>query len=95
VVLVVAGCGSADTFSGAPNSSTSTVARVIVAPLDAPALDEVVAAADIMGLQLIREGGEATTVTSPASLQVALSMAAEGAEGQTLNELDGLLGASG
>ncbi|MGB7425502.1 MAG: serpin family protein, partial [Ornithinimicrobium sp.] len=53
------------------------------------------AAADVMGLDLIAEGGDETTVTSPASLQVALSMAAEGAEGQTLKELETLLGASG
>lgn len=95
VVLVVAGCGSTATVGGAPTSLTSDASRVSMALLDAPALGEVVAAADEMGLDLVREGGEATTVTSPASLQVALSMAAEGAEGQTLKELETLLGASG
>ncbi|QFG70121.1 serpin family protein [Ornithinimicrobium pratense] len=48
-----------------------------------------------MGLELINLQPEVTTVTSPASLQVALSMAAEGAEGQTLSELEALIGATG
>ncbi len=95
LIFIAAGCGATETEGGGPSSLGSDAARVSVAPADATALGDVVAAADVMGLDLIRAGGGATTVTSPASLQVALSMAAEGAEGQTLMELEALLGASG
>lgn len=66
-----------------------------VHPAAARSLEDVVAAAEVMGLDLIAGAGDITTVTSPASLQVALSMAAEGAEGPTLAELEMLIGASG
>lgn len=69
--------------------------RRVVSTQDAEATEDVVAAADRMGLELITLDPEATTVTSPASLQVALSMAAEGAENQTLAELEALIGAAG
>lgn len=69
--------------------------RVSLDPSEAEALSDVVSAADAMGLDLIAGAGDVTTVTSPAGLQVALSMAAEGAEGQTLEELETLIGASG
>lgn len=62
---------------------------------EAVALPDLVAAADAVALELLAMAGDVTTVTSPASLQVALSMAAEGAEGQTLAELESLIGASG
>lgn len=70
-------------------------ARVTVALADAGAAADVVAAADAMGLELIAQTPGETIVTSPASLQVALSMAAEGAQGQTLAEIEALLGAAG
>ncbi len=54
-----------------------------------------VQAGDQLGLDLIRAGGPDNVVTSPASAQLALSMAAEGADGQTLAELEALLGAQG
>jgi len=95
VALFASACGQATTPAGSVDSTGTDVARVSLDTSDAPALADVVAAADVMGLDLIREGGDETTVTSPASLQVALSMAAEGAEGQTLKELETLLGASG
>lgn len=66
-----------------------------VEPAAAAAVDDVVAAAESLGLDLIARGGDHTTVISPASLQVALSMAAEGAQGQTLRELESLVGAAG
>lgn len=92
LTLVLAACGG--------SSAQVTVvgggqARVAVDPADAVALPELVAAADALGLDLLAEAGDETTVTSPASLQVTLSMAAEGAEGQTLAELEALVGASG
>jgi serpin B len=70
-------------------------ARTVVDPAEAGALPDLVAAADALALELLAEAGDETTVTSPASLQVTLSMAAEGAERQTLAELEELVGASG
>src|SRR5690606_27344962 len=71
------------------------LARTVVEPADAGALPDLVAAADALALDLLTEAGDETTVTSPASLQVTLSMAAEGAVGPTLAELEELVGASG
>lgn len=82
-----------DAATGRLPVSQATHAPVTLA--DASALPAVVAAADVMGLELIGTVPTQTTVTSPASLQVALSMAAEGAEGQTLVELEEVIGAEG
>lgn len=95
VALFASACGESTPPADSVATATTDVARVKLDVSDAPALADVVAAADVMGLDLITAGGDAATVTSPASLQVALSMAAEGAEGQTLEELETLLGASG
>jgi serpin B len=88
--LVLAACGQQ-----APAQLSSDEERVVVSSDAATALPDLVAAADVLALQLIAGAGEVTTVTSPASLQLALSMASEGAEGQTLAELESLVGASG
>src|SRR5690606_20258197 len=92
LTLVLAACGRSSAqvpvVGGGPD-------RDAVDPADAAALPDLVAAADALGLDLLAEAGDETTVTSPASLQVTLSMAAEGAEGQTLAELEALVGASG
>lgn len=90
-LLALAACGT--TPSTTPLGSD--VERVTVDPSGSVALPDLVAAADAMGLDLIRAAGEVTAVTSPASLQVALSMAAEGAEGRTLAELESVIGAAG
>lgn len=100
-LLVLTACGQQtappEETEPAGNLPVSSVGRQVVnlQDADAGATDDVVAAADRMGLDLISLTPEVTTVTSPASLQVALSMAAEGAEGQTLAELEALLGATG
>ncbi|SOC54872.1 serpin family protein [Ornithinimicrobium cerasi] len=90
-VLAATACGA----QPAPTQLSSDQARVVVDPSEAVALPRLVAAADAMALDLVAAAGDVTTVTSPASLQVALSMAAEGAEGQTLSELESLIGATG
>lgn len=105
MVLVLAACGDQPAPAGttatgdqpAPAGTTlrSDEARVSADPDEAVALPDLVAAADLMGLELLAGAGEETTVTSPASLQVTLSMAAEGAEGQTLAELESAVGATG
>ncbi|WP_431473717.1 serpin family protein [Ornithinimicrobium sp. W1665] len=91
--LVLVACGTRAAPEGSPLDSDEV--RVTVDPADATALADVVAAADVVGLELLAGAGGRTTVTSPASLQVALSMAAEGAEGPTLAELEEVLGAAG
>ncbi len=93
LALALAACGLQSGATGTPLVSDQT--RVSVDPGEAVALGDVVAAADVMGLDLIVGAGDVNTVTSPASLQVALSMAAEGAEGQTLTEVEALIGAAG
>lgn len=93
VVLTLTACGEQPAPGGTRLSSNEV--RVSVDPAEAVALPDMVAAADVMGLDLIVGAGDVTTVTSPASLQVVLSMAAEGAEGQTLIELESLIGATG
>lgn len=91
--LALVACGDGAGPEGMPLGSDEV--RVTVDPDDATALGDVVAAADVVGLELLAGAEEDTTVTSPASLQVALSMAAEGAEGRTLAELEEVLGAQG
>lgn len=98
-LLVLTACGqqAAPSQESAPAGTlpVSQQDRRALSVQDAEAIEDLIAAADGMGLELINLEPEATTVTSPASLQVALSMAAEGAEGQTLSELEALIGASG
>lgn len=89
----LAACG--DRPPPAAAQLTSDVDRETVSPSDAVALPDLVAAADALGLQMLALGGAETTVTSPASLQVTLSMLAEGADGATLAELETLVGAAG
>lgn len=91
VVLAVAACNGPP----APKQLESAEERVVVDPAQAGALPDLVAAADALALDLIVGAGDVTTVTSPSSLQVTLSMASEGAEGPTLAELESLIGASG
>ncbi|WP_202619069.1 serpin family protein [Ornithinimicrobium cavernae] len=100
VVMTLTSCGPqardvppGDTATGTLPASQVVRAEVMLA--EARAVADVVDAADVLGLDLINEGAGTTTVTSPASLQVALSMAAEGAEGQTLAELEAIIGAEG
>lgn len=93
VAVGVSACGGQP--AAAPTQLVSAEQRVHIDPAEAAALPELVAAADALGLALVGAAGDVTTVTSPASLQVTLSMAAEGAEGQTLAELEALIGARG
>lgn len=93
VLLALVGCGQQPAPTG--TALPSDQARVSVDLDQAAAVEDVVAAADVLGLELVVGAGDVTTVTSPASLQVALSMAAEGARGRTLTELEALVGATG
>lgn len=100
MLLVLVACGQQQPDPPGRTAAVSTLpasdqARVPVALVEAGAAADVVAAADVIGLDLIAEVPEQTTVSSPASLQVALSMAAEGAEGETLAELETIIGAAG
>lgn len=97
VLVGLTACGQDPSDSAAPEPTalTSDVERIEVALADAAAAPEVVTRADALGLQLINEAPDETTVTSPAGLQVILSMSAEGADGQTLTELEAAIGASG
>lgn len=100
VAVALAACGqqSLDAPPGDAATGTLPVSRADQAQVtlsDASAVPAVVAAADVIGLELIAAAPTQTTVTSPVSLQIALSMAAEGAEGQTLVELEALIGAEG
>lgn len=91
-VLALTACGPS-----APEETplSSEVQRVRVELSSAAAVPDLIAAADALGLDLLALAGDETTVTSPAGLQVTLSMAAEGAEGPTLDELEALVGATG
>src|SRR5690606_22375768 len=80
VLVPVAACGGVTVPT--PTPLGSEVERLRVEPAEAGALPDLVAAADALGLELVAAGGDGTTVTSPASLQLVLSMAAEGAQGQ-------------
>ncbi|WP_202865391.1 serpin family protein [Ornithinimicrobium sufpigmenti] len=93
LALPVTACG--DHAVPAPVQLDSAEARDRVDPAEAVALADLVTAADSLGLTLLDAADDVTTVTSPASLQVTLSMAAEGADGETLAELEVLIGASG
>ena len=99
-LLALTGCGQQVASPGeealpAGSLPVSEQARRAVSLQDAVATEDLVAAANAMGLEMIDLEPRMTTVTSPASLQVALSMAAEGAQGQTLSELEALIGATG
>ena len=99
-LLGLTGCGQQVAPPGDEAMATGTLPvseqdRRAVSIQDAEATEDLVAAANAMGLEMINLEPGVTTVTSPASLQVALSMAAEGAQGQTLSELEALIGATG
>ena len=74
----------------------SDVPREHVAVVDAAAVPDVVAATTELGAGLLAgTTPRQNAVISPASIAVVLSMLAEGADGASARELDGLLGASG
>lgn len=66
-----------------------------VAQTDTESVADVVAATRNIGLQVLAAEPDATGVISPSSLVVALSMLADGASGETLAELENVLGAAG
>jgi serine protease inhibitor len=75
----------------------SDAARLVVAPADAPASADAVAATEDLGLLALRASAEPAenALVSPASLSFALALLAEGANGETAASLDAALGASG
>lgn len=90
---LLASCGQ---FTPEVTETRADVEHIRVAAADAHGLDDVRAATDRLGLEVLGhadDGGNA--VISPAGAVIALSMVAEGAEGQTADELDALLGAGG
>lgn len=67
----------------------------VVSVADAPAVGDVVAATDALGLGILASSDAENVVASPASAVLALGMLAEGARGDTADALDIALGASG
>ena len=61
----------------------------------AEALASVVAATRLAGVQMLTDADGENAIVSPSSLLMALSMLAEGAEGETLTELEHVIGAVG
>ncbi|KAE8762567.1 serpin family protein [Georgenia thermotolerans] len=91
-LLAVATCGG----PGEGVMLRSDVPRQHVAVVDAAAVPDVVAATTELGAGLLAgTTPRQNAVVSPASVAVVLSMLAEGADGASARELDGLLGASG
>ena len=62
---------------------------------DATAYQNIVEATRVAGVELFRQSSGANAVVSPSSFMVALSMLADGAKGETLKELENLIGAKG
>jgi serine protease inhibitor len=75
----------------------SDAEHLVIAPADAPASADAVAATEDLGLLALRATGEpeSNALVSPASLTFALALLAEGARGETAASLDAALGASG
>lgn len=103
VVLVLAACADEAPPEHGPGSERTEhgvhVGAAEYQPTtlaDAGATEDVVAAADGLGLAMVRsaEPGE-NLVSSPASAIFALTMLTEGARGSTLTQLEELLGAEG
>lgn len=98
--LTVGACAASPTT--APVQLSSEVVRGHIDPDEAKAVPDLASAADalaldllVLALDLLVGAGDETTVTSPASLQVTLSMVAESADEQTLSQLEALIGATG
>jgi serine protease inhibitor len=66
-----------------------------LAETDAVALASVVKATRAAGVAMIKDSPGENVIVSPSSFVVALSMLSEGAKGQTLTELESVIGASG
>jgi serine protease inhibitor len=94
ILMPLAACASADPQAGFESAAGVTLRTVT---LDgARALPSVVDATRRLGAAMLADAPSGVNVvTSPASLEVALGMLAEGARGRTLAELDAVLGASG
>lgn len=100
VVGLVAAAMVALAACGSPESSTGTEVRgdadyAPVALAEAGATDDVVAATLDLGLHLAADSADENLVVSPASVAVTLALVAEGADGETLEALDAVLGATG
>jgi len=68
----------------------------VVALSEADVLEDVVGATRIVGMTMLSQGdSDANMVVSPSSVVVALSMLSEGAHGDTLAELESVIGATG
>ncbi len=94
LLMPLAACASADPQAGFESAAGVTLRTV--APSAADALPSVVEATRRLGTTMLAKAPSgANVVTSPASLEVAVGMLAEGARGRTLTELEALLGASG
>jgi serine protease inhibitor len=92
-LLALAACGPGP----AEGLERSDAERLVVAPADAPASADAVAATEELGLLALRTTAEpdANALVSPASLTFALALLAEGARGETAASLDAALGAAG
>lgn len=103
LVLIIAACGGQTPPTHEPGSERTEhgvhVGAAQYSPTalgDAGAVDDVVAAADALGVAMVGSAGSGENlVSSPASAVFALTMLTEGAQGATLTELEELLGAEG
>ena len=94
VLMPLTACAAGDPNAGMESAAGVTLRSVT--PGAASALPSVVDATRRLGTTMLASApSDANVVTSPASLAVALGMLTEGARGQTLSELDAVLGASG
>ncbi|GAA2219682.1 hypothetical protein GCM10010413_07950 [Promicromonospora sukumoe] len=95
--LALTACAPATDEAAAEGLERSDAARVVVAPADATAGPDAVAATEELGLLALRATAEPedNALVSPASLSFALALLAEGARGETAATLDTALGAAG
>lgn len=96
--IVAASLCALSACAGTPDVpfSTSDQERRVVTVAQANGTDDVVSATDRLGLTMLASApGEQNAMVSPASAVIALSMLAEGARGETADQFDAVLGASG
>lgn len=94
---VLTACAPSTDEAATEGLERSDTTRVVVAPADAAAGPDAVAATEALGLLALRATAEPkeNALVSPASLSFALALLAEGARGDTASALDTALGAVG
>jgi len=89
LVLLLTGCGG----GGAKTDLMKGVeARAVTTEPVSDDLTDLDAAVTGLGLELLQQGGEGNVLVSPLSVAYALSMTANGAKGETLAQMEAVLG---